>query len=458
MTYYSNAFNPVLSWQSAALIRQSAERYLQGPQSAALSRMVDWVPSQQWQLGGDFGLNQGLAPWYRSGLSAGDAWTSLLQRGYFNSALPNVMSSPGVSAMAQLLERYATMRSALSANQASFNSPLSRIATGTDAIPSGSAPPPPADSVGSSDGSMPPSNKVYVFGDRQNGLGISRFFKNAIRKNKVSKKAKTNNSVPTEEEAKMLRELYAKLDPQSKAIVDDWMDHPKKYNGKSLVIGESGDLVGLYDTKEMRKLNNNFQSWKENQFDTFKVAEGQEYDVAYDKFQSPLTFDLDGNGVKTSASKVRFDIDGDGDKDLINDVADGVLVFNGGDHGGEVFGNNTDLDGDGKADGYNNGFEALAALARKEGLIDPAKGDMTLSKADLEQLERDYDLAIKVGYNGEAKSLSSLGISEINLSDSAAFKESFDAWGNKIQHQAGATFVQDGATREYADVWHKTAE
>ena len=178
---------------------------------------------------------------------------------------------------------------------------------------------------------------------------------------------------------------------------------------------------------------------------------------------SPLSLDINGDGVKTSDKKVRFDIDGDGVVDTINDSADAVLVFdkdkNGiaGEDGSEAFGNSTDLDGDGKADGYKDGFEALKALAQKEGLID-GKDDNTLDEKDLKILEEKWGLGIKKGgYTDSASSLVDAGITEINLAktDKTELKDNFDGNGNQLMTQSGATFKINGETREYADIWHK---
>ena len=178
---------------------------------------------------------------------------------------------------------------------------------------------------------------------------------------------------------------------------------------------------------------------------------------------SPLSFDINGDGVKTSKKVVNYDIDGDGKVDKINDSADAVLVFDkdgdgiSGADGSECFGNNTDLDGDGKADGYKDGFEALKALAKKEGLIN-GKDDNKLDENDLKILEEKYGLKIKTnGYNSNAQSLSDVGITEINLSTDNSTKliDNFDNQGNQLMTQSGATFKINGETKEYADIWHK---
>lgn len=178
---------------------------------------------------------------------------------------------------------------------------------------------------------------------------------------------------------------------------------------------------------------------------------------------SPLSFDLNGDGVQTSDELIDFDIDGDGKVDKINNSADAVLVFdkNGdgvaGADGSETFGNNTDIDGDGKADGFKDGFEALKALAKKEGLIDGVN-DNELDEKDLKVLEEKWGLKIKTGgYNSESQSLSDAGITNIKLSADNATKmqDNFDGNGNQLMTQEGATFTVNGEEREYADIWHK---
>ncbi len=178
---------------------------------------------------------------------------------------------------------------------------------------------------------------------------------------------------------------------------------------------------------------------------------------------SPLSFDLDGDGVNLSDEIINYDIDGDGKTDTINDSADAVLVFDkdgdgvSGTDGSECFGNNTDLDGDGVKDGYNDGFEALKTFAYEEGLINGGD-DMTLDENDIKLLEEEYGFKIKTnGYNSEASSLLDAGITEINLADTndTTTIDNIDGNGNQIMYQNGATFKIDGETREYADIWHK---
>ena len=181
---------------------------------------------------------------------------------------------------------------------------------------------------------------------------------------------------------------------------------------------------------------------------------------------SPLSFDIDGNGITTTDDVVDFDIDGDGIMDKINNSADAVLVFDkdgdgiSGADGSECFGDNTDLDGDGVKDGYKDGFEALKALATEAGVINGAD-DMVIDSDDIKLLEEQYGLKIKTeGYNSEAQSLLDIGITEINLAntDETTLVDNFDDMGNQIMYQEGATFKIDGEEREYADIWHRKYE
>ena len=119
-----------------------------------------------------------------------------------------------------------------------------------------------------------------------------------------------------------------------------------------------------------------------------------------------------------------------------------------------------DLDGDGKADGFKDGFEALKALATDAGLIN-GKDDNVLDENDLAVLEKDYGLKMKAnGYNSEAQSLADLGITEINLAqtDSTTLTDDFDGNGNQLMQQEGATFILNGEEMEYADIWHSKKE
>ena len=181
-----------------------------------------------------------------------------------------------------------------------------------------------------------------------------------------------------------------------------------------------------------------------------------------------LSFFYDMNGIWnkelkniTSNELIKYDIDGDGQLDNINNVLEGILAFDKdgdgkvGENGSELFGNNTDLNNDGKADGFKNGFEALKALAFSEKLVDGDK-DMSLDANDLNILSEKYGLTMQMGYNGKSYSLDSLGITQINLAktNETKLEENFDGKSNQLMTQEGATFVQDGKEKDYADVWN----
>jgi hypothetical protein len=301
-----------------------------------------------------------------------------------------------------------------------------------------------------------------------------------------------HNNVKTNDE--VLKELFLKLSDEDKNLPME--------RGEGYIISESGKVLGKINSKQA--LNDNEKAYfkdgiyditpqiqKNNQFkiledlgvdskDADNTAQaymvnmqkagsqealggkiqfdGKVYDVVSTVIRkvTPLTFDLNGDGVKTSNKMIKYDIDGDGTLDNINDVADGVLSIRGGASGHDVFGNNTDLDGDGKADGFKDGFEALKALAVKEGLID-GKQDMVLDASDLALLEKKYQLAMKTaGYLSKNESLKELGITEIKLGSSNDTKtaQNFDGLGNDLMSQEGSTFKLNGKTQDYADVWH----
>ncbi len=177
---------------------------------------------------------------------------------------------------------------------------------------------------------------------------------------------------------------------------------------------------------------------------------------------SPLVFDLTGEGININTDKiVEDDIDGDGIKDKHFDIGanNAVLVWdadkNGvsGEGGSEYFGNNTVIDGV----TYENGFEALKALAKKEGLIN-GEDDNELNEEDIKFLQDNYGFKIKAGsYDSEATSLLDAGITSIKLSTdkNTTLNETYQNTADNVMTQNGATFTINGQEREYADVWHK---
>lgn len=239
--------------------------------------------------------------------------------------------------------------------------------------------------------------------------------------------------------------------------------------GFDIIANSNGYLDGLKaseSTELGKKGNSGVGSWHKYTGSTYAFSlSDTEFSSTKQlsdyKTCSPLAFDMNGNGIETSDELIKYDIDGDGELDNINNVLEGVLAFDldgdgiAGENGKELFGNNTDLDGDGKADGYKDGFEALKALANKEGLIDGDK-DMALDEKDLNFLSEKYGLTMKMGYLGESKSLDSLGITQINLAktDETNLEDNFDGKFNQLMTQEGATFVQNGKEKDYVDVWN----
>jgi hypothetical protein len=167
----------------------------------------------------------------------------------------------------------------------------------------------------------------------------------------------------------------------------------------------------------------------------------------------PITIDTTGRGIRTLNRRVGFDIDADGKKDSLAEVSGGMLAIRGGKDGRDLIGNHTDFDGDGKADGFADGFDALEHLAKKEGLVNERRGDTTLDRRDLSVLERKYGLGIKDGYGGAKKSLASAGVRSIELSKAKREETRLDAEGNRLVTRQGATANVNGQTRTYGDVW-----
>jgi len=206
-------------------------------------------------------------------------------------------------------------------------------------------------------------------------------------------------------------------------------------------VGIGGDLYGVTEEFNVKSTA------------TFTTRE--ERQERQQGHQDPIVLDTDGDGIETTENMVQYDIDGDGSRERVNNVDDGILAIDGGDDGSELFGNNTDL---GMGRDYANGFEALRALAEREGLIGP--NDQVLNEQDIKHLEDKYGFGIKTdGYNSEVQSLLSEGITQISLGQAGEteWNTNFDGRGNALQTQEGATFrTEDGEINNYADVWHRS--
>src|SRR5205823_5433068 len=129
----------------------------------------------------------------------------------------------------------------------------------------------------------------------------------------------------------------------------------------------------------------------------------------------------------------RIDIAGDGKPHFSGwaGKGEGVLAVGKGNGGKELIGTGSDIDGDGKPDGYANGFEALAALERR--FLGPqsiAEGKLDVN--DLAALEQKTDLHLIV--DGKKKSLADAGVKEIDLGYSNAGKAE-DLMGNEHRQQ-----------------------
>ena len=81
---------------------------------------------------------------------------------------------------------------------------------------------------------------------------------------------------------------------------------------------------------------------------------------------------------------------------------------------------------------------------------------MELDTNDIKFLEEKFGLKLKVGgYNSEAKSLFEYGISAISIAKTNETAMYNIDNGNQLMKQVGAVFIQNGKTKEYADIWHR---
>lgn len=181
--------------------------------------------------------------------------------------------------------------------------------------------------------------------------------------------------------------------------------------------------------------------------------------VAAPMMASPLTVDLDGDGnISTTDINKKYDIDGDGDLDNTAWVGegDGILAFDAdgdgisGENGTELLGNNSDINGDGQPDGYDNGFEALEALAEKH--IPGSTADGVLDEEELAILEEEAGLVILESDGTKSdKELTSI---DLGYSEDNSFT---DENGNE-HRQVGNGVVIDGEQRAMNDVWYQYTE
>jgi hypothetical protein len=187
--------------------------------------------------------------------------------------------------------------------------------------------------------------------------------------------------------------------------------------------------------------------------------------------QDPLVFDLANTGIKTSSRKAIYGITGTKDDDKLkwlNEVEEGmgILVFDAdkdgasGRTGLELFGDQSDLNGDGKSDGFPDGFSTLRAFvdrASRDGVLPPdARARGLLDASALAALEKAYGLKMKVGgFNRVPVTLKTAGVKEISFSEAPAEPaREFDGRGNGLSLHPGAAFSRpDGSRGIYANVW-----
>jgi hypothetical protein len=184
---------------------------------------------------------------------------------------------------------------------------------------------------------------------------------------------------------------------------------------------------------------------------------------------SPLIFDLSGTGLKVREGKrIALDFDGDGVLEAITDLdrGMGLLVFDPRSDeegfGCRTFGDYTDLsaygiEGPEQGGHFANGFDALRALCEHYELIHERK--QHLDAGDLAFLEEEVGLRMRVDglLGSDDRRFADLGISRISIGDARRIQSlraaEVDGYGNQLMRQSGATFVLNGVTREYLDIW-----
>ena len=172
--------------------------------------------------------------------------------------------------------------------------------------------------------------------------------------------------------------------------------------------------------------------WLQDMLDDWGSAEAN---------NSPLVFDLDGNGIDlvSTASGVYWDIDQDDFAEKSGWISgnDGLLAIDLNADG--VINDHSELFGDDTTDG----FTVLSAYdSNTDGVID--SGDIQFTDL-LVWVDANAD-----GYseNTELYSLSDLGITSINLNASLV---DYDIAGNNITHES--TFTINGQTQTIVDAW-----
>ncbi len=170
-----------------------------------------------------------------------------------------------------------------------------------------------------------------------------------------------------------------------------------------------------------------------------KPIYGTKYEICK-SLASPLALDLGGDGLETTPQTKAMDIDGDGSPDLSSwfGSKEGVLAFDANKNGKidlngqELFGDNSDVNGDGKPDNFANGFDALKSFAEKN-LGASATTDNILDANEIRALENQAGLRMVVGQ--QVSKPSDYGVNQIGLNYNNINQT--DAFGNEFRQQAG---------------------
>ncbi|EEX34580.1 MULTISPECIES: hypothetical protein [Vibrio] len=171
----------------------------------------------------------------------------------------------------------------------------------------------------------------------------------------------------------------------------------------------------------------------------------------------PLVVDKDGDReITTTKMDKKFDANGDGKLETVAGVGEGDAIpafdANGngvaGEDGKELLGNYSDVDGDGKPDGYGNGFEALEALAEEGSPGSTADG--VLDQSELKEIHENTGLVLMNADGTVADNT----VNSVNLGYTT--DQSFTDENGNVHSEIGEGIVIDGEQRAMHDVNFQT--
>lgn len=221
-------------------------------------------------------------------------------------------------------------------------------------------------------------------------------------------------------------------------------------------------IAGTNYTFEVLEWTSESQNWSVVGYATYANNFGNQTYIPVD----PLVLDLNGDGVRLTnyvSSPVLFDVDHDGKREITGWVSpeDGIVVVDRNNNGkiddisetlSEYYGGQAGTDGSGGTKPYKDGFAALKSLdTNNDNIFNASDNAWSSVKVWVDANhdgkswdDADNDGVIDAGEASELKTLAELGITSINLANTAQSGKVLD--GNEVL--ASGSFVQNGVTRE----------